>query len=69
MVAAHRGGARSGALVGAAVFLVLAAPAHAVGTAIICLAVSNFCLEMLLGRAWVVPMDAAGLWSGTSRPS
>jgi sugar phosphate permease len=53
------------ALLGAAVFLVPAAVAHAVGTAIICLAVSNFCLEMVLGPAWAVPMDVAGLWSGT----
>ena len=46
-------------------FLVPAALAHAVGTAIVCLAVSNFCLEMVLGPAWAVPMDVAGLWSGT----
>jgi MFS family permease len=53
------------ALLGAAVFLVPAALAHAVGTAIVCLAVSNFCLETVLGPAWAVPMDVAGLWSGT----
>ena len=53
------------ALLGAAVFLVPAALAHAVGTAIVCLAVSNFCLEMVLGPAWAVPMDVASLWSGT----
>jgi sugar phosphate permease len=53
------------ALLGAAVFLVPAALAHALPTAIVCLAVSNFCLEMVLGPAWAVPMDVAGLWSGT----
>jgi MFS family permease len=53
------------ALLGAAVFLVPAALAQALPTAIICLAVSNFCLEMVLGPPWAVPMDVAGPWSGT----
>jgi MFS family permease len=53
------------ALLGAAAFLVPAALAHAVATAIVCLTVSNFGLEMVLGPAWAVPMDVAGLGSGT----
>jgi sugar phosphate permease len=53
------------ALLGAAAFLVPAALTHALATAIVCLAVSNFCLEMVLGPAWAVPMDVAGICSGT----
>jgi sugar phosphate permease len=53
------------ALLGAAAFLIPAALAHAVATAIICLTVSNFCLEMVLGPAWAIPMDVAGVYSGT----
>ena len=34
-------------------------------TAIVCLAASNFFLEMVLGPAWAVPMDVAGPSSGT----
>ena len=53
------------ALLGAAVFLVPAATASSALTAIICLAASNFFLEMVLGPAWAVPMDVAGPSSGT----
>jgi MFS transporter, ACS family, glucarate transporter len=53
------------ALLGAAGFLVPAATVEAAGTAILCLAASNFCLEMVLGPAWAVPMGVAGASSGT----
>ena len=53
------------ALLGAAVFLVPAATASSALTAIICLAASNFFLEMVLGPAWAVPMGVAGRSSGT----
>ena len=65
LMAAMVGDVAAPALLGAAVFPVPAALAHALPTAIVCLAVSNFCLEMVLGPAWAVPMDVAGLWSGT----
>jgi sugar phosphate permease len=53
------------ALLGAAVFLIPAAMTSDAMTAIICLAASNFFLEMVLGPAWAVPMDVAGPSSGT----
>ncbi|MGA2895379.1 MAG: MFS transporter [Xanthobacteraceae bacterium] len=52
-------------LLGAAVFLVPAAMTDDAMTAVICLAASNFFLEMVLGPAWAVPMDVAGASSGT----
>jgi sugar phosphate permease len=53
------------ALLGAAVFLIPAATTSSAVTAIVCLAASNFFLEMVLGPAWAVPMDVAGPSSGT----
>jgi sugar phosphate permease len=53
------------ALLGAAAFLIPAAMTSEAMTAIICLAASNFFLEMVLGPAWAVPMDVAGPSSGT----
>ncbi|HEY1472778.1 MAG TPA: MFS transporter [Pseudolabrys sp.] len=53
------------ALLGAAVFLIPAATTGDAITAIVCLAASNFFLEMVLGPAWAVPMDVAGPSSGT----
>jgi sugar phosphate permease len=53
------------ALLGAALFLIPAATTDDAVTAIICLAASNFFLEMVLGPAWAVPMDVAGPSSGT----
>ena len=53
------------ALLGAAVFLIPAATTSDAMTAIICLAASNFFLDMVLGPAWAVPMDVAGPSSGT----
>ena len=53
------------ALLGAAVFLIPAATTSDAVTAIICLAASNFFLDMVLGPAWAVPMDVAGPSSGT----
>jgi sugar phosphate permease len=53
------------ALLGAAVFLIPAATTSEAMTAIVCLAASNFFLEMVLGPAWAVPMDVAGPSSGT----
>jgi sugar phosphate permease len=53
------------ALLGAAVFLVPAAMTADATTAIICLAASNFFLDMVLGPAWAVPMDVGGASSGT----
>jgi MFS family permease len=52
-------------LLGAAAFLVPAALTDDAMTAVICLAASNFFLEMVLGPAWAVPMDVAGASSGT----
>ena len=52
------------ALLGAAAFLIPAATTSEAMTAIICLAASNFFLEMVLGPAWAVPMDVAGPSSG-----
>jgi sugar phosphate permease len=53
------------ALLGAAVFLIPAATTSDAVTAIVCLAASNFFLDMVLGPAWAVPMDVAGPSSGT----
>lgn len=53
------------ALLGAAVFLIPAGTTSDAMTAIVCLAASNFFLEMVLGPAWAVPMDVAGPSSGT----
>ncbi|MFI5023799.1 MAG: MFS transporter [Alphaproteobacteria bacterium] len=53
------------ALLGAAVFLVPAGLTADAMTAIVCLAASNFFLEMVLGPAWAVPMDVGGASSGT----
>jgi hypothetical protein len=32
---------------------------------ILCLAASFFCLELVIGPAWAVPMDVGGAFSGT----
>jgi sugar phosphate permease len=53
------------ALLGAAVFLVPAATTTDAMSAILCLAASNFFLDMVLGPAWAVPMDVGGASSGT----
>jgi sugar phosphate permease len=46
-------------------FLFPAATTPSAGTSIICLAVSFFFLELVIGPAWAVPMDVGGIFSGT----
>ena len=38
---------------------------HSAWTAVTCLAISFFFLELVIGPAWAVPMDVGGEFSGT----
>ena len=53
------------ALLTSGLFLLPAAMTDSVWTAVICLAVSFFSLELVVGPAWAVPMDVGGEFSGT----
>jgi sugar phosphate permease len=48
-----------------AAFLVPAAMTESALTSVLCLAASFFCLELVIGPAWAVPMDVGGQFSGT----
>jgi hypothetical protein len=45
--------------------LIPTALTHNAWTAVICLAISFFFLELVIGPAWAVPMDVGGEFSGT----
>ncbi|HEY2645368.1 MAG TPA: MFS transporter [Candidatus Acidoferrales bacterium] len=45
--------------------LVPTALTHSPWTAVVCLAISFFFLELVIGPAWAVPMDVGGEYSGT----
>jgi sugar phosphate permease len=47
------------------VFLVPAAITQSAWTSVLCLAISFFFLEFVIGPAWAVPMDVGGQFSGT----
>jgi len=47
------------------VFLIPAAMTGSAGTSVLCLALSFFFLEFVIGPAWAVPMDVGGQFSGT----
>ena len=49
----------------AGVFVIPAAMTESAGISILCLAVSFFFLEFVIGPAWAVPMDVGGSFSGT----
>lgn len=49
----------------AGVFVIPAAMTESAGISILCLAVSFFFLEFVIGPAWAVPMDVGGPFSGT----
>ncbi len=49
----------------AGVFVVPAAMTDSTGISILCLALSFFFLEFVIGPAWAVPMDVGGQFSGT----
>jgi len=49
----------------AGVFLIPAAMTDSAGVSILCLALSFFFLEFVIGPAWAVPMDVGGQFSGT----
>ncbi len=49
----------------AGVFVVPAAMTESPGISILCLALSFFFLEFVIGPAWAVPMDVGGQFSGT----
>ena len=53
------------ALLLSGLFLIPAAMTSSVWTAVVCLAVSFFSLELVVGPAWAVPMDVGGEFSGT----
>jgi sugar phosphate permease len=46
-------------------FLIPAATTESASTSVLCLAVSFFFLEFVIGPAWAVPMDVGGQFSGT----
>lgn len=46
-------------------FLIPAAMTESASTSVLCLAVSFFFLEFVIGPAWAVPMDVGGQFSGT----
>ena len=52
-------------LLGCAVFIVPAAMTADAYTAVLCLTVSMFFLELTIGPSWAVPMDTGGKYSGT----
>lgn len=47
------------------VFLIPAAMTQSAGTSVLCLALSFFFLEFVIGPAWAVPMDVGGPFSGS----
>ncbi|MBI4888371.1 MAG: MFS transporter [Acidobacteria bacterium] len=49
----------------AGVFVIPAAMTESTGVSILCLALSFFFLEFVIGPAWAVPMDVGGQFSGT----
>jgi sugar phosphate permease len=49
----------------AGVFVIPAAMTESAGVSILCLALSFFFLEFVIGPAWAVPMDVGGQFSGT----
>jgi predicted MFS family arabinose efflux permease len=49
----------------AGVFVIPAAMTENTVTSVLCLALSFFCLELVIGPAWAVPMDVGGQFSGT----
>jgi len=49
----------------AGVFVIPAAMTQSAGTSVLCLALSFFFLELVIGPAWAVPMDVGGQFSGT----
>jgi sugar phosphate permease len=50
---------------GAGLFVIPAALTNSPAISVLCLSVSFFSLEMLVGPAWAVPMDVGGEFSGT----
>jgi MFS family permease len=46
-------------------FLIPTAMTHSAWIALLCLALSFFFLELVIGPAWAVPMDVGGEFSGT----
>jgi sugar phosphate permease len=50
---------------GAGLFVIPAALTHSQWLSVLCLAVSFFSLETIVGPAWAVPMDVGGEFSGT----
>jgi MFS family permease len=49
----------------AALFVIPAAMTASASVAVLCLAMSFFFLELVIGPAWAVPMDVGGQFSGT----
>jgi sugar phosphate permease len=49
----------------AGVFVIPAAITQSAGISVLCLALSFFSLELVIGPAWAVPMDVGGQFSGT----
>jgi len=49
----------------AGVFIIPAAMTQSAVTSVLCLALSFFSLELVIGPAWAVPMDVGGQFSGT----
>ena len=49
----------------AGIFLIPAALTESAGISVLCLALSFFFLEWVIGPAWAVPMDVGGQFSGT----
>ncbi|HET6142478.1 MAG TPA: MFS transporter [Candidatus Acidoferrales bacterium] len=52
-------------LVVSGLMLIPTALTHSAWTAVLCLAISFFFLELVIGPAWAVPMDVGGEYSGT----
>jgi MFS family permease len=52
-------------LVVSGLMLIPTALTHSAWTAVLCLAISFFFLELVIGPAWAVPMDVGGEFSGT----
>jgi sugar phosphate permease len=52
-------------LLASGALLIPTATTHNAWTAVICLAISFFSLELVIGPAWAVPMDVGGEFSGT----
>jgi MFS family permease len=52
-------------LIVSGLMLIPTALTHSAWTAVLCLAISFFFLELVIGPAWAVPMDVGGEFSGT----